>query len=79
MFLAEQVSHHPPVSAFYGECPAKNISFIGHIYTKSAFLGMSVAVINIMNLYVCLFFNFLRFTISETEKSLCYPLAKITF
>ena len=51
MFLAEQVSHHPPVSAFYGECPAKNISFIGHIYTKSAFLGMSVAVINIMNLF----------------------------
>jgi len=47
MFLAEQVSHHPPVSAFYAECQAKNISFIGHIYTKSAFLGMSVAVHNI--------------------------------
>merc|ERR550532_2036054 len=47
MFLAEQVSHHPPISAFYAECPAKNISFIGHIYTKSAFLGMSVAVHNI--------------------------------
>jgi len=47
VFLAEQVSHHPPVSAFYAECQAKNISFIGHIYTKSAFLGMSVAVHNI--------------------------------
>ena len=44
VFLAEQVSHHPPVSAFYTECQARNISFTGHIYTKSAFLGMSVAV-----------------------------------
>ena len=44
VFLAEQVSHHPPVSAFYAECQARNISFTGHIYTKSAFLGLSVAV-----------------------------------
>ena len=44
VFLAEQGSHHPPVSAFYAECPARNISFTGHIYTKSAFLGLSVAV-----------------------------------
>ena len=35
VFLAEQVSHHPPVSAFYAECQARNISFTGHIYTKS--------------------------------------------
>lgn len=47
MFLAEQVSHHPPISAFYVECGARQISFTGHIYTKSAFLGMSVAVHNI--------------------------------
>ena len=44
VFLAEQVSHHPPISAFYVECGARQISFTGHIYTKSAFLGMSVAV-----------------------------------
>lgn len=47
VFLAEQVSHHPPISAFYVECGARQISFTGHIYTKSAFLGMSVAVHNI--------------------------------
>jgi len=47
VFLAEQVSHHPPISAFYVECGAREISFTGHIYTKSAFLGMSVAVHNI--------------------------------
>jgi len=47
VFLAEQVSHHPPISGFYVECPARQISFTGHIYTKSAFLGMSVAVHNI--------------------------------
>ena len=38
------MSHHPPVSAFYTECQARNISFTGNIYTKSAFLGLSVAV-----------------------------------
>jgi len=47
VFLAEQVSHHPPISAFYVECGARQISFTGHIYTKSAFLGMSVAVHNV--------------------------------
>jgi len=47
VFVAEQVSHHPPISAFYVECGANQISFTGHIYTKSAFLGMSVAVHNV--------------------------------
>jgi len=47
VFVAEQVSHHPPISAFYVECAARRISFNGHIYTKSSFLGMSVAVHNV--------------------------------
>jgi len=47
VFLAEQVSHHPPISSFYVECDSRNISFTGHIYTKSAFMGMAVAVHNI--------------------------------
>jgi len=46
IFLSEQVSHHPPISAFYVECGSKKISFNGHIYTKSSFLGVSVAVHN---------------------------------
>lgn len=46
-FIAEQVSHHPPVSAFYAEHPAKRIQCTGHIYTKSAFLGLSIGVHNI--------------------------------
>ncbi|PIO60350.1 Oxysterol-binding protein [Teladorsagia circumcincta] len=46
-FIAEQVSHHPPVSAFYAEHPAKRISFNAHIYTKSSFLGLSIGVANI--------------------------------
>ncbi|KAL6729249.1 hypothetical protein Aduo_000323 [Ancylostoma duodenale] len=46
-FIAEQVSHHPPVSAFYAEHPAKRISFHAHIYTKSSFLGLSIGVANI--------------------------------
>ncbi|XP_047735857.1 oxysterol-binding protein-related protein 9 isoform X2 [Hyalella azteca] len=46
-FVAEQVSHHPPISAFYAENIAKRISFCGHIWTKSKFLGLSVCVYNI--------------------------------
>ncbi|XP_072015596.1 oxysterol-binding protein-related protein 11-like isoform X2 [Amphiura filiformis] len=43
-FTAEQVSHHPPVSAFYAECASKNICMNSWIWTKSKFLGMSVGV-----------------------------------
>ncbi|VDN01872.1 unnamed protein product [Thelazia callipaeda] len=46
-FVAEQVSHHPPVSAFYAENVGKKISFTGHIWTKSSFLGLSIGVTNI--------------------------------
>ncbi|OZC06616.1 PH domain protein [Onchocerca flexuosa] len=46
-FIAEQVSHHPPVSAFYAEHPGKRVSFTGHIWTKSSFLGLSIGVTNI--------------------------------
>lgn len=43
-FSAEQVSHHPPVSAFYFECPEKQLSINAHIWTKSKFMGMSIGV-----------------------------------
>lgn len=46
-FVAEQVSHHPPVSAFYAENKDKGISCCAHIYTKSKYLGLSVGVHNI--------------------------------
>ncbi|KAL0278215.1 UNVERIFIED_CONTAM: hypothetical protein PYX00_000097 [Menopon gallinae] len=46
-FVAEQVSHHPPISAFYAECVLKRICFQGFVYTKSKFLGLSVGVHNI--------------------------------
>uniref|UniRef100_A0A0N4Z270 Oxysterol-binding protein n=1 Tax=Parastrongyloides trichosuri TaxID=131310 RepID=A0A0N4Z270_PARTI len=46
-FIAEQVSHHPPISAFYAEHPGKRISFTGHIWTKSSFLGFSIGVANV--------------------------------
>lgn len=47
LFVAEQVSHHPPVSAFYAENRKKLISCCAHIYTKSKYLGLSVGVHNI--------------------------------
>ncbi|XP_063308292.1 oxysterol-binding protein-related protein 10 [Pelobates fuscus] len=43
-FLAEQVSHHPPVSSFYCECKEKKMCANVHVWTKSKFLGMSVGV-----------------------------------
>ncbi|XP_063747426.1 oxysterol-binding protein-related protein 9 isoform X2 [Eleginops maclovinus] len=46
-FVAEQVSHHPPISAFYAECLKRKIQFNAHIWTKSKFLGMSIGVHNI--------------------------------
>ncbi|KAL5286799.1 OSBPL9 family protein [Megaselia abdita] len=46
-FLAEQVSHHPPISAFYAEHSKKKISFAAYVWTKSKFLGLSIGVHNI--------------------------------
>ncbi|KAL8623993.1 hypothetical protein ACOMHN_040619 [Nucella lapillus] len=43
-YQAEQVSHHPPVSAFYFECPQKKICMNASIWTKSRFMGMSIGV-----------------------------------
>ncbi|CAH1242128.1 OSBPL11 [Branchiostoma lanceolatum] len=47
VFTAEQVSHHPPVSAFYAECKEKNVCMNAHIWTKSKFMGMSIGVVNV--------------------------------
>ncbi|XP_063398561.1 oxysterol-binding protein-related protein 11-like isoform X1 [Mytilus trossulus] len=44
IYCAEQVSHHPPVSAFYFECPGKQMCMDASIYTKSKFYGMSIGV-----------------------------------
>ncbi|RZF36659.1 hypothetical protein LSTR_LSTR012745 [Laodelphax striatellus] len=46
-FVAEQVSHHPPISAFYAEHYNKRISFCAHVWTKSKFLGLSIGVHNV--------------------------------
>ncbi|XP_027675231.2 oxysterol-binding protein-related protein 11 isoform X1 [Chelonia mydas] len=43
-FVAEQVSHHPPVSGFYAECVEKKMCVNAHVWTKSKFLGMSIGV-----------------------------------
>ena len=43
-YTSEQVSHHPPITAFYIECPEKKICLNASIWTKSNFSGMSVGV-----------------------------------
>lgn len=43
-FVAEQVSHHPPVSGFYCECREQRMCVNTHVWTKSKFMGMSIGV-----------------------------------
>ncbi|XP_055071348.2 oxysterol-binding protein-related protein 11 isoform X1 [Misgurnus anguillicaudatus] len=43
-FVAEQVSHHPPVSGFYAECQERQMCVNTHVWTKSKFMGMSIGV-----------------------------------
>lgn len=44
-YIAEQVSHHPPITAYYFASPENNLIIRGQIYPKSKFLGNSVASI----------------------------------
>ncbi|XP_026682166.1 oxysterol-binding protein-related protein 9-like [Diaphorina citri] len=46
-FIAEQVSHHPPISAFYAEHVNRRVSLCAHVWTKSKFLGLSIGVHNV--------------------------------
>ncbi|KAF8203312.1 hypothetical protein BJ912DRAFT_1019046 [Pholiota molesta] len=42
-YIAEQVSHHPPISAFFYISPANHVKIIGELRPKSKFLGNSVS------------------------------------
>jgi len=44
-YLTEQTSHHPPVSAFYIDCPDKGISARGFDQLSAKFTGTSVKVV----------------------------------
>ncbi|EKM60391.1 uncharacterized protein PHACADRAFT_246278 [Phanerochaete carnosa HHB-10118-sp] len=44
-YIAEQVSHHPPVSAFYYISPANKLVILGELRPKSKFLGNSVSTV----------------------------------
>ncbi|KAA8894482.1 hypothetical protein FN846DRAFT_912862 [Sphaerosporella brunnea] len=44
-FLTEQTSHHPPVSAFYIECPEKGIYANGYDQISAKFTGTSIKVV----------------------------------
>ncbi|XP_063755842.1 oxysterol-binding protein-related protein 10 isoform X2 [Eleginops maclovinus] len=53
-FVAEQVSHHPPVSGFYCECREKSMCVNAHVWTKSKFMGMSIGVSMVGEGVLCL-------------------------
>ncbi|KAH7884003.1 hypothetical protein F5I97DRAFT_1897391 [Phlebopus sp. FC_14] len=42
-YVAEQVSHHPPISAFFYISPANRVFIVGELRPKSKFLGNSVS------------------------------------
>lgn len=44
-YVAEQVSHHPPISAFFYISPKNRVIITGELKPKSKFLGNSVATI----------------------------------
>ncbi|KAG0281917.1 hypothetical protein BGZ95_006424 [Linnemannia exigua] len=44
-YVAEQVSHHPPISVYYYASPENNISVLGDLLPKSKFLGNSAATL----------------------------------
>ncbi|OQV10972.1 hypothetical protein CLAIMM_14887 [Cladophialophora immunda] len=44
-FLTEQTSHHPPVSAYWYECPSRGIVARGYDQISAKFTGTSVRVI----------------------------------
>ncbi|THH09428.1 hypothetical protein EW145_g2019 [Phellinidium pouzarii] len=43
VYIAEQVSHHPPISAYFYFSPENQVRIIGEIRPKSKFLGNSVS------------------------------------
>lgn len=44
-YLTEQTSHHPPVSAYYVDCPEKGISARGFDQISAKFTGTNIKVI----------------------------------
>ncbi|KAK0568803.1 Oxysterol-binding protein OBPa [Tilletia horrida] len=44
-YIAEQVSHHPPISAYYYVSPENNLLIYGELKPKSKFLGNSAATL----------------------------------
>jgi oxysterol-binding protein-related protein 9/10/11 len=43
-YLTEQTSHHPPVSAFYVDCPARGIAARGYDQLSAKFTGTAIRV-----------------------------------
>ncbi|GJJ74396.1 oxysterol-binding protein-related protein 8 [Entomortierella parvispora] len=44
-YVAEQVSHHPPISVYYYASPENHLSIVGDLMPKSKFLGNSAATL----------------------------------
>ncbi|CAG8756415.1 3255_t:CDS:2, partial [Racocetra fulgida] len=45
LYISEQVSHHPPISAYYYASPENNVLIFGTLRPKSKFMGNSAATL----------------------------------
>lgn len=52
-FVAEQVSHHPPTTAFYMECADKQLYLNARLSTRSKFMGMSIGINMVGEVVLC--------------------------
>lgn len=75
-FVAEQVSHHPPVSGFYCECREQRMCVNTHVWTKSKFMGMSIGVSMVGEGEVSTSNTVHKFTFSVTSYRICRRISR---
>jgi oxysterol-binding protein-related protein 9/10/11 len=73
-YMTEQTSHHPPVSAYYMECPERGIVGYGYDQLSAKFTGTAVRVIaGNFNQGI-----FIKLTEKDEEYQLTHPAANLS-
>jgi oxysterol-binding protein-related protein 9/10/11 len=73
-YMTEQTSHHPPVSAYYMECPERGIVGYGYDQLSAKFTGTAVRVIP-GNFNKGIFINLTK---RDEEYQLTHPVASLS-
>ncbi|CAK5272071.1 unnamed protein product [Mycena citricolor] len=76
VFLTEQVSHHPPVSAFYASCPSRSIEMYGIDQISAKISGTTLRVMpGVFNKGI--FINLTGGPGAGEEYNICHPIASV--